>query len=172
MATHRWPALGDVALDAGVSLVTVGSQITAATAPSVGTQLCYLLSDGGADRGIHSDFDVPKNYVGSPVAVIRGILDGTPGASDVLGLGIRKRAVADNEAADGTFDAEQLGNKSIGSGGLNYADEDEIEITINLTAGDYSVDDKVYYTLFIDASVNTYAGNFLLKGVSFQYADV
>lgn len=172
MATHRISVLSDVALDTTVFLATVGSQITAATAPSVGSQLCYVMNDGGADEGIYFSFPIPKNYVGSPVLVMRGILDGAPGASDVLGLGFRKRAVADNEAADGTFDAEQLGNKSIGSGGLNYADEDEIEITISLTAGDYSVDDTVYGYLFIDASVTTYAGNLLLKDVLFQYADV
>lgn len=171
MATHRISILGDVALDTGVALSTVGAQITAAAAPSIGSQLCYVLNDGGADEGVHFSFSIPKNYVGSPVLVARGILDGAPGASDVLGLGFRKRAVADNEAADGTFDAEQLGNKSIGSGGLNYADEDEIEITITLTAGDYSVDDTVYGYLYIDASVTAYAGNLLLKDVLFQYAD-
>lgn len=171
MATHRIPILGDVALDTTVFLATVGSQITAAAPPSVGSHLCYVLNDGGADEGIYFDFPIPKNYVGSPVLVVRGILDGAPGAADVLGLGFRKRAVADNESADGTFDAEQLGNKSIGSGGLNYADEDEIEITISLTAGDYSVDDTVYGYLYLDASVTTYAGNFLLTNVLLQYVD-
>lgn len=171
MATHRIPILADAALDAGVSLSTVGAQITAAAAPSVGTQLCYVLKDGGADQGIHFSFSIPKNYVGSPVLVARGILDGAPGASDVLGLGFRKRAVANNEAADGTFDAEQTGSRTIGSGGDNYADEDEIEITISLTAGDYAVDDAVYGYLYVDASATNYAGNFLLKDVLLQYAD-
>jgi hypothetical protein len=171
MATHRIPVLSDAGLDTGVFLSTVGAQITAATAPSVGSQLCYVMNDGGADEGIYFSFPIPKNYVGSPVLVARGILDGAPGASDVLGLGFRKRAVANNEAADGTFDAEQTGSRTIGSSGDNYADEDEIEITISLTAGDYSVDDTVYGYLYVDASVATYVGNLLLKDVLFQYAD-
>lgn len=171
MATHRIPVLGDVNMDSGVFLATVGSQITAAASPSVGSQLCYVLNDGGANEGIYFDFPIPKNYVGSPVLVARGILDGAPGAADVLSLGFRKRAVANNESADGTFDVEQIGSRTIGSSGDNYTDEDEIEITINLTAGDYSVDDSVYGYLYINASATTYAGNLLLKNVLLQYAD-
>jgi hypothetical protein len=172
VATHRIPVLSEAALDVGIPLSTVGAQITAATAPSIGTQLCYVFNDGGVDKGIYFSFSIPKNFVGSPVLVVRGILDGAPGSTDVLGLAARKRAVANNEAADGTFDAEQTGSQTVGSSGANYADEDEIEITINLTAGDYAVDDTVYEYLYIDASVTTYAGNFLLKDILFQYADV
>lgn len=171
MATKRVGAMGDVSMDAGVFTSRVNAQITASTAPSVGTQLCYVMNDGGADEGIYSSFAIPKEYVGAPVFVARGILDGTPGASDVLGIGLRKRAVANNEAADATFDAEQIANLTIGSSGTNHADEDEIEITITLTAGDYSADDTVFYYFFIDSSVTTYAGNLLLTRTDFQFSD-
>jgi hypothetical protein len=171
MATHRIPILNNFKPETGVPLSLVGSQITAAAAPSIANQFCYVLSDAGADRGGNGDFMVPKNYVGSPSFIYRGILDGAPGASDTLGVGVRKRAVANNEAADGTFDAEQVTGPTIGSGGSGHADEDEIEVSISLTAGDYAVDDKVYYYAFIDASGTSYAGNFLLTGLYFQYAD-
>jgi hypothetical protein len=171
MATHRFPALNDPKPDTGVFTSLVSAQITAATSPSIGDQFCWVMADGGADEGLHFWFSIPKNYVGSPVLVIRGVLDGAPGASDTLGFGFRKRAVANNEAADGTFDAEQTVSSTIGSSGSNHADEDEIELSITLTAGDYAVDDMVYGYLYIDASGTTYAGNFLLKGVFLQYAD-
>ena len=171
MATHRIPVLNNVKPEAGVPLVLVGAEIAAGTAPSVANQFAYKLSDAGADRGFNHDYSIPKNYVGSPALVARGILDGAPGASDTLGLGNRKRAVANNEVAAGTFDAEQVTAPTIGSGGSGHADTDEIEVSISLTAGDYAVDDRVYSYFFIDASGTSYAGNFLLTGLYFQYAD-
>ena len=172
MATLRRSVLGFTTVpDSGVFPDTVGNQITEATAPSIGTQLCYVLADGGADEGLYFSFSIPKNYVGSPVLVIKGVLDGAPGASDTLGFGFRKRATANNESADGTFDAEQTVSSTIGSGGSAHSDEDLIETTITLTAGDYAVDDQVYGYVYIDASGTSYAGNFLLTAVEFQYAD-
>jgi hypothetical protein len=157
--------------DSGVPTDLVGNQITAATDPSIATQTCWVLADGGSDEGVYVRFNIPKNYVGSPVLVVSCILDGTPGASDTLAFGFRKRAVANNEAADGTFDAEQTGSQTIGSSGTNHADEDLCESTITLTAGDYAVDDQVYGWVYIDASGTSYAGNALLTDVQLQYAD-
>jgi hypothetical protein len=171
MATHRISVLGGEKPDAGVPLDQVSGQITAAAAPSVGSLLAYVLADGGADEGVYIAFHIPKNYVGTPKLVVRGILDGAPGASDVLAFTFRKRAVANNEAADGAFDAEQTSSATIGSGGSAHADEDFIEQSITLTAGDYAVDDLVMGYLAIDASVNTYAGNFLLLDLNFEYTD-
>jgi hypothetical protein len=171
MATYRKNILGGEVPDSGVPLDLVSNQITSAAAPSVGNTLCYVLADGGTDEGIYGSFTVPKNYVGSPVLVVKGILDGAPGASDVLGFGVQKRAVANNEAADGTFGTEELGSSTIGSSGSGHSDEDLFEQTITLTAGDYAVDDTVFFYVFLDASVNTYAGNVLVTSVEFQYAD-
>jgi hypothetical protein len=171
MATHRINALHNVVPDSGVSLQLASNQLTVAAAPSVGGQTCYVMADGGSDIGLQGSFKVPKNYVGSPTLVITGILDGAPGASDVLGFGVRKRAVAHGESADGTFDAEQTASATIGSSGDGHGDEDEIEEAISLTAGDYAVDDTVHWHAFIDASTTTYTGNFLLTAVEFEYAD-
>lgn len=171
MATFRKP-LPVVHVDAGVFPDLVGNQITASAGPaSVAPQIAYVMADGGSDEGVHVRFGIPKNYVGSPVLVVRGILDGAPGASDTLGFGFRKRAVANNEAADGAFDAEQVVSATIGSSGSAHADEDLFELTITLTAGDYAVDDEVFGYLFIDASGTTYAGNVLVTSIEFQYAD-
>ena len=132
----------------------------------------WVLADGGADEGVYGTFEVPENYVGTPKLRIRGILDGAPGAGDDLGFGFRKRASTDNEAADGTFDAEQTTqNTDIGSTGTNHSDEDNYVADITLTAGDYAAGDEVNFYLFIDSSGTTYAGNFLLRSLDFVYND-
>lgn len=169
MATIRIP-VDIVNQDAGVGSDTVANQITEATAPSVGTQPCWVLADGGSDEGVYVRWEVPQNYSGTPVLVIKGILDGAPSAGHTLGFGVRPRAVADNEAADGTFDAEQTASATIGSSGSNHSDEDLYEETITLT-GTYAAGDQVYAYVYIDASATDYTGNFLLTDILFQYAD-
>jgi hypothetical protein len=171
MATFRRSILGGARPETAVPMDLVSNQITSATLPSVGAVGCYVFTDGGTDIGIYGRFSIPNNYVGTPLVVAKGVLDGTPGASEVLAVGFRKRAVADNEAADGTFDAEQINSITIGSSGTNHANEDLIEITVTLTGADYAVGDEVFFYFFLDASVNTYAGNFLLTALEFQYAD-
>lgn len=170
MATHRKP-IRIVGVDAAVFPDSIANQITEATAPSIGTQDCYVSTDAGSDVGVYGRFTVPKNYVGTPKLVIKGVLDGAPSASHVLAFGCRKRAVANNESADGTFDAEQTVSQTIGSSGSNHSDEDLYENSITLTAGDYAVDDEVYLYAYIDASVNDYTGNFLWTSIEFEYAD-
>lgn len=173
MATHRIP-VAIIKPDAGCPLDLIANQITEATTPSIGDLLAYVLLDGGADEGVWVKWTVPKNYVGTPKCVIRGMLDGAPGASDVLAFGCRKRAVANNESADGTFDSEQLGSATIGSSGSAHSDEDIVEQSITLTAGDYAIDDDVFAYVFLDSSVNTYVGNLLLfaeDSIFFEYND-
>ena len=157
--------------DSGVPSDLIDNQITAATAPSIGTQTCYVMADGGADEGVYVEFTIPQDYVGSPQIVTKGILDGAPGASDTLGFGFRKRAVADNEGANSTFDAEETVSNTIGSSGQNYSNEDQCNQAITLTAGNYAAGDTVYGYLYIDASGTSYAGNFLLTEIVFQYGN-
>jgi hypothetical protein len=177
MATQQWSILGDETPDPGVPLDLISNQITAAGAPSIGRNLAYVMADGGADEGFSGSFDVPPTYVGSPVLIIKGVLDGTPGAAQTLQFGFRKRANANNEAADGTFDAEQTSQVSgraddlVGSNGAGYADEDLAVFEIALTAGDYAAGDCVEYYFYVDSSGTDYAGNFLPRSILFQYSD-
>lgn len=171
MSTHRKP-IRVTGPDSTCYPTMIADQITEAAAPSVGNIPAWLMVDAGSDNGVYVCFAVPKNYVGTPKLVVRGVLDGAVGATDTLGFGFRKRAVADNEAADGSFDAEQTVSSTIGAtGGSSHADEDLIELSITLTAGDFAVDDEVFGYLYIDASGTTYAGNFLLTSVLFEYTD-
>jgi hypothetical protein len=155
----------------GVAVDLVANQITEATLPSVGGVLCYVFSDAGADIGFYGSFKMSKNFVSAPKAVVTVILDGAPGAADTLGFGFRKRAVANNESSDGTFDAEEVATATIGSNSLNYADEDMLEMSITLTAADYAIDDLVHFYCYVDTSGTTYAGNLLLQSIEIEYAD-
>ncbi len=156
-------------VDSDVFLDRVSGQITVATAPSVGTNLCYVLEAVGADEGVYVKWAVPKGYSSTPKLVIRGILDGAPGAGDDLGFAVREHIAADNETADGTFaTAQTIQNTDIGSTGSNHSDEDVYEASITLTAT-YAEDDDVFAYVFIDDSGTTYGGNFLLTGIFFEY---
>lgn len=173
MLTHRIP-VAIIKADAGCPVDLISNQITASTTPSIGDLLAYVLADPGAtDEGLWVKWTVPKNYAGTPRIVFRGILDGAPGAADILAFGVRKRAVANNISADVQFDAEILGNSVIGSNGSGHSNEDEFELSFALT-GSYAVDDSVYAYAFIDGSVVTYAGNVLLVTddcIFFEYND-
>ena len=172
MANHDLPILGgNLRVEAGIFPDLVKNQITAAAAPSIGEQFAYVMNDGGSDVGFYGNFHVPQNYVGTPVLVIRGILDGAPGASDTLGFGLQIKAVADNEAADGAYGTEQVASATIGSSGSSHSDEDLLEETISLTAGDYTAGDDVGFYFFLDTSGTSYTGNFLLLDAFFRYAD-
>ncbi len=167
MATHRVPILG-----AGTSPDTSGlifpapidSQLTMANAKK---QLCYVMSaPAGADIGILGAFQIPQNYVGTPKIIARGVIDGTP--ANVFAVGFQKNALADSEAVDAAYGAEQLANNSTWTG---YADEDMYEIEIALTAGDYAVGDTVLFFFFRDDNVDTTSWNFLLTSLEFEYTD-
>src|SRR5688572_23835284 len=115
MATFRLP-VNIVRPDLTVTLDLVGNQIAEGAWPSIGEMLAYILADGGVDEGVYVRWSVPKNFVTTeipPQLVVKGILDGTPGAADVLGFGTRLRAVAKNELSDPTFDAELIMSEGI-----------------------------------------------------------
>ena len=165
MATHRIPIITQNCLpESGVFFDRVGNQITSAN--PVGNQLALVISDGGADRGFYDSFKIPKNYVGTPKIVVTGILDGAM-TTVTLAFGARGITVADNEVADAAYSTEDLGNTAV-----DHADEDKVEVSITLTnLTGFAVDDEVHYHLFINADVNTYAGNLLVTQVEFEYVD-
>lgn len=172
MATFRLP-IQIVHMDATVFPSMIVNQITSAATPSIGDLPCYVLNETGTDEGVYVRFKIPKNFVGTPKLVVTGILDGVVGATDTLGFGFRKRASANNESADGTFDAEQVTTSTIGAtGGSSHSDEDLYETSITLTGADYAIDDQVSGYVYIDASGGNYAGNFLLTDLEFEYTDV
>lgn len=121
----------------------------------------------GSDIGISVMFTIPQNYAGSPVLVIKGILDGTP--ANVLAFGAQQLGRDDSEAVDTAYETEDLANNSTWTG---YADEDMYEETITLTpASAYVAGDTVFLFFYRDDSVDDTTFNFLLTDLLFQYSD-
>lgn len=121
----------------------------------------------GADIGFEFSFVLPQNYVGTPLFVIRGIIDGTP--ANVLAFGVQFVAVADNETTDVAYEAEDLASNSTWT---NYADEDMYEETITPTpSAAWSAGKTVLCKIFRDDSVDTTTFDFLLTELALRYND-
>ena len=167
MATLRLPIINQfTTLDAGVSPNKVKNQLTLGSGR--GEEYCYVMADpaDGGDLGLNGKFTVPKGYVGSPVLVIRGLLDGTP--ANALPFGVQMKPLADSEAYDAALGTEDTASNSTWTG---YADGDVYEETIALS-NTFAEDDDVDFHFYWDDSVaSPFAGNFLLTGLFFQYSD-
>jgi hypothetical protein len=131
-------------------------------------QSCLVMEyPTGSDIGFELAFTVPQDYSGSPVLVIKGVLDGTP--ANVLAFGAQQLSRDDSEAVDTAYEAEDTASNSTWTG---YADEDMYEETITLTpAAAYVAGDTVYLSFYRDDSADTTTFNFLLTDLLFQYSD-
>ena len=146
-------------------LETVLSLGTATFGTTLG---CVMGFPTGSDVGIYGKFTIPRNYVGTPVLVIRGVLDGTP--ANVLGFGLQQTGgIADSEAVDIAYEAEDVASNSTWTG---YADEDMYEETIAITpTSAYAIGDEVFFFFYRDDSVDTQTTDFILTGLAFRFAD-
>ena len=169
MATHDLPILGLATVpdtSGDVSIAPISTELALANAP--GNELCVVLPAAAtisADTGFYGRFTIPQNYVGTPVLVIRGILDGAP-SSLVIAFGVQMKPLADNEAFDVVLEAQGIASAS----SVSQVDEDVYEETISL-GNTFAVADGVNYFFFIDDSAHTYTGKFLLTGLFFRYND-
>ena len=149
-----------------VWVAPVNTELTLASAP--GNELCVVLPASGSistDTGIYGKFTVPQNYDGAPVLVIRGILNGAP-SSEVIAFGVQMKPLADDEAYDAAFHTQDIASAS----SVSQADEDVYEENITLTnSGPFAISDDVDFFFYIDDSVHTYTGTFLLTGLFFRY---
>lgn len=168
MATFQLPILGmtlglDASGDIYPSILNVEMTLTNAK-----LQQCIVMEyPTGSDIGFEVAFTVPQNYAGTPVLVIKGVLDGAP--ANVLAFGAQQLSRDDNEAVDTVYEAEDTASNSTWT---DYADEDMYEETITLTpAAAYVVGDTVLLKFYRDDSVDTTTFNFLLTDLLFQYAD-
>jgi len=154
-----------LAPDSGVYVSKLSSELSLTNAKQ---QLCVVMpAPSGADLGFELAFTIPQNYSSSPVLVIKGVLDGTP--ANVLAFGAQQLSVADSEAVDAAYEAEDTANNSTWTG---YADEDMYEETITLTpASAYVAGDTVLLKFYRDDSADTTTFNFLLTDLLFQYTE-
>lgn len=170
MATHDWPVMGfGVSPDNSgfVWPAPISSQLTLTNAD--GGEECMVMPAAAtisADAGFRGHFRVPQNYVGTPKLVITGILNGAP-ASLVIAFGVKLTIRAVSDPYDVAAGTERLASAS----SVPEIDKDEYEEVIDLSAETFVAGRKVYYYCFIDDSVHTYTGKFLLTGLDFRYDD-
>lgn len=167
MATHDLPILGHaLTLDALVYVQKVKNELSLANAP--GEELVIVLPAAAtisADTGIRGNFRVPQNYVGTPILVVQGLLDGAP-TTLVIAFGVQMSPLADDEAYDAALGTQSIASDST----VSQVDEDVYEELI--TIGDtLAVGDLVTFFFYIDDSAHTYTGLFLLTGLFFRYND-
>lgn len=170
MATHDIPILGAfTAPDSSGKVFFEPAEVAMTLATAVlGTLLvCTMQAPaGGGDVGLYGKFNIPQNYSGTPVLVIRGVLGE---AANVLGFGLTQLGRAHSEAFDTAQEAEDLASNSDWTG---LVAEDVYEETITITpAAAYAAGDEVYYYFFREDGADTQTGEFHLTGLFFRYAD-
>ena len=169
MATHEIPILGAMTApdsSGDVFFEPLETAMTLATA-AFGTLLgCTMLAPTGSDIGLYGKFNIPQNYSGTPVVVIRGAISE---AANTLAFGFQQLGRDDSEAIDIALEAEDLANNATWTG---YAAEDIYEETIAITpAAAYVAGDEVFFFFFRDDNVDTQTGEFHLTGLFLRYAD-
>ena len=170
MATHEISILGAMTApdsSGDVFFEPLEVAMTLGTA-AFGTLLgLTMLAPTGSDIGFYGKFNIPQNYVGTPVLVIRGALGE---AANTLAFGFQQIGRDDSEAIDTALEAEDLANNATWTG---YAAEDVYEETITITpAAAYVAGDEVFFFFFRDDSVDDQTGEFHLTDLAFRYSDV
>lgn len=164
--TTQLSVIGNFSPDVGVYLSKLTSQMSLT---NVKNQLCWVLPfPTGADLGGELSFTVPQNYSGSPVLVLRGVIDGTP--ANTFGIGAQLLQVAASATIDAAYEAEDTANNADWTG---YADEEMYTLSITLTpSGAFTAGNTVYIKFYRDDSVDTTTWDFLMVDLLFQYAEL
>ena len=166
MATFQMPlgfGMPDTSGDIYITKLSV--ELTMSNAKD---QDCLMMEyPTGSDIGTNIVFTIPQNYAGSPVIMVKGVLDGTP-AND-FAVGAQQLGRDDSEAIDVAYETEDLAENGTWTG---YADEDMYELTVTLTpASAYAAGDTVFLWFFRDDDQDTTTFNFLVTDILFQYSD-
>ena len=172
MATHRIPILGFATRpdDTGEAFfepadLNFGSNDLAKQ---------FVLALGSAlaaaptvKHGVYGSFVVPKNYVGT--AVVGVVWAATLTSGDVV-FDFDYRAITDDESLDqASWQESVTGTKT-----ADATAREQDTVTINLTSGNFAVDDTVEFFIGRDGAdgADTMAGRAYVFGAFFQYADV
>lgn len=117
--------------------------------------------------GLHGGFTIPKDYVGSAVLVI--VWTATLTSGDVV-WDFEYRAVGGNDTTslDQAGTQESVTVTDTAPGAANR----RLEATINLTSGNFAVDNEVEFFFARDGAdaADTMAGSAMLFSLIFQYA--
>ena len=148
----------------------IGNQIS--TSNPVGTFVGFVMSAGvGADNGMRLTLKVPTDYASTPRLIVTYLLDGSPGASDTLGTGASGLCVPSLDTEDAAFSAEDADSVTIGSSGLGAADEDMLEVGVDLDNLTLVATQLLLLNGYLDVSGTSYAGNAILQAAELEYDD-
>jgi hypothetical protein len=174
MATHRIPIL-NVATRPDDSGKTWFEALSVLGSNDQWRHLVGRISQSGANNdqlstkvGFYGAFNVPKNYVGTAAIVIYWTGTVTSG-NKVFDFDYRAISGDDAESVDQAGTQEAV----TGTDAMPSASFERNVLTINLTSANLAADDYVEFFLAedgVDAS-DTAAGDALLLGAYFQYAD-
>ena len=123
-----------------------------------------VFQNSGTKDGYRGSFQVPQNYVGSPVLRIVWTANATSGTV-VFDWSVLTRSGTEDMGAAATRTTE---TDSTTKGGTAFTRQTN---DITLTAGDYVAGDEVLYELFRDTITDTMAASCLVFGAYFEYAD-
>ena len=126
-------------------------------------QSCLVLPNPTADLGCEGQFMVPDDYSSSPVLRIVGILDGA--VTGTVAFGAQALTLADNEGADAAYAAADLASATV----TGHTIEDLYHETITLSTPTFAAGDLVLFDFFRDDSADSYAQQFLVLGLYFEY---
>ena len=169
MATHDIPILGAMTVpdNSGTCFFQPLETGVATAAANLLNLVLTMEFPTGTDLGVYGKFNIPQNYVDTPLLIIRGVIEGVTG---VLAFGVEcVGGVADSETVDAAFETADLAENSTWTG---YADEEMYEETITMTpAAAYVAGDEVFFHFFRDDSQDTTTFDFHVTGLLFRYND-
>lgn len=163
MATHRIPILGHATVP-DVSGEVFFEPYAIEDTGAVINPLVLVFQNSGTKDGVRGSFQVPQNYVGSPVLRIVWTANATSGTV-VFDWSVLPRSGTEDMGAAAARTTE---TDSTTKGGTAFTRETN---DITLTAGDYVAGDEVLFELFRDTITDTMAASALVFGVYFEYAD-
>lgn len=168
MATHRMSILGAATVPDTTGSVWQEPYPILAT-NDVWKHLVFILADTATRIGIYGQFQVPKNYVGTPKVVFIWTAIATSGDVE---FDFDYRAVGgdDTESLDQAGTQETVNANDTAPSAVN----ERMECSIALTAGNFAVDDTVEFFAVRDGTDggDTMAASCILFDVMFEYTDV
>ena len=171
MATHRIPILGFQAIPDTTGRAFFEPYTIKAT-NDLFKHLVLVLNNPGAseNHGVYGAFDVPENYVGSPVIRIYWTSTAITGTC-LFAFDYRAVGGNDTESLDQATFQEQIDISDVAAS----ATDERLNVTGALTAGNLAAGDLVEFFFYRDgttgAPTDTLAAAVTVHGVFFEYAD-
>ena len=171
MATHRIPILGWNTIPDTTGRAFFEPYTVKATNDVFGHAV-LVLNDPGASQnhGVYGAFDIPANYVGSPVIRIYWTSTATSGTC-LFAFDYRAIGGDDTESLDQATFQEQIDISDVAAS----ATDERLNVTGALTAGNLAAGDLVEFYFYRDGTTggptDNLAAAVTVHGVYFEYAD-